>query len=117
MKNFEFSHYTDQFDDKTKSDDQVESHSNFFDFIEENSHGNKGVKKAKKAIKHTHKNKKKIKKMAACQKQVEVEVSKLRSEVATLKKFAYDSKLSEIVDCNDVAERRKLAYELKRMEV
>ena len=54
---------------------------------------------------------KKIKKIC---KKMKKEVRVLKKDIKRLKKSTYDNKLAELVACNDPAERKKIAAELKK---
>ena len=120
MTEFEFFGLENKPNDKSSSDCVSEGGS-FLDNIDMNEflvgRSSKKSKKAKKAKKSTKKHKKEIKQLSSKAKELKKEVSALKGDVKNLKKSAYDSKLAELVNCDNSTERKRLASELHRMEV
>ena len=92
--------------------------SSFLDLVDwDDCSDNKFLKKAKKASKLSKKNNKKIKKLSSKQEVIEKEVSVIKADIKSLKKVAYDSKFAELVNSDNITERKRLANELSKMEV
>ena len=68
----------------------------------------------KKELKKEKKKRKELKKLCETTKK---EMSLVKQDMSRLKKSGYDNKLNELIACDDPAERKRLASELKRMEV
>lgn len=79
---------------------------------------NKKAKKKRKKLKKELKNEKKKRKQVskACKK-TKKELVHIKHDISRLKKSGYDNKLNELIACNDPAERKRIAAELKGMEV
>ena len=101
-----------------QDDPQIEKkeQSSFLDFVEDNS-DSKFAKKAKKALKATKKNVNKLKKLSSKQKELEKHVCTLEADMKQLKKSAYNNKIAELINCDSVTERKRLANDLLKMEV
>ena len=116
MEDFVF----DGFDCKTDNSASTETteKGSFLDFVDGDDYSdNKFVKKAKKAVKAARKQNKKIKKLSSKHKDLEKEISTLKADIKLLKKSAYVSKIAALVNSDNVAERKRLASELYKMEV
>ena len=79
--------------------------------------GKKAKKKRKKMKKELNNEKKKRKQVSKDCKKTKKELAAIKQDISRLKQLGYDSKLNELIACNDPAERKKLAAELKRIEV
>ena len=86
----------------------------YLDFIEENDYFDNKCFKKKKACK---KQKKKLKKLSSKYKALAKELSAIKSDIKKLKKAAHSSKFEDLINCDSLAERKKLAAELRKMEV
>lgn len=121
MNEFEFFGLEDKTDEArndNSSSDCVAEYSNPFDYVDINAFlGGKSPKKSKKAKKAAQKQKKKIKQLSSKTRKLKKEISALKGDMKTIKKSEYDSKLAEIVNCDNSTERKRLASELHRMEV
>lgn len=116
MTNFEFDGF-DSITDNSASTETAEKGS-FLDFVEGCDYSNgKCLKKAKKAVKSVKKQNKKIKKLSSKYKDLEKEVSAVKAGIKILKKSAYNNKIVELVNCDNIIERKRLANELCKMEV
>lgn len=107
----------DGFDRETDNSASTEGTQNdsFLDFVEGYDYSNsKFVKKAMKSVK---KQKKKIKKLSSNYKDLEKEVTAIKADIKSLKKSAYVSKIAELVNSDNITERKRLANELYKMEV
>lgn len=116
MEDFVF----DGFDCKTdnSASTEIAEKGYFLDFVDGDDYSdNKFVKKAKKAVKAARKQNKKIKKLSSKHKDLEKEISTLKADIKLLKKSAYVSKIAALVNSDNVAERKRLASELYKMEV
>lgn len=116
MEDFVF----DGFDCKTDNSASTETaeKGSFLDFVEGYDYSDsKCVKKAKKAVKSVKKQNKKIKKLSSKHKDLEKEVSAVKADIKALKKSAYVSKIAELVNSDNIAERKRLANELYKLEV
>lgn len=113
MANFEFA----GFDYQPANAASTEKGS-FLDFVDGDDYfDNKFVKKAKKAVKAARKQNKKIKKLSSKHKELEKEILTLEADVKSLKKSAYINKVAELVNSDNITERKRLANELYKMEV
>lgn len=116
MEDFVF----DGFDCKTdnSASTEIAEKGYFLDFGEGYDYSDsKCVKKAKKTAKKLKKQNKKIKKLSSKHKDLEKEISTLKADIKLLKKSAYVSKIAALVNSDNVAERKRLASELYKMEV
>lgn len=77
----------------------------------------KAKKKRKKIEKALKREKKRRKRMSEHFKKTKEEMALIKQDISRLKHSGYDSKLNELIACNDPAERKKIAAELKRIEV
>lgn len=116
MKKYEFVGFNSQPETSDSTDTSEEK--SFLDFVEgEDYSDSKWRKKAKKALKVGKKHNKKIKKLSSKHKDLEKEVSALKADIKVLKKSAYNNKLAELVNSDNITERKHLANELYKMEV
>lgn len=79
-----------------------------------NKKSKKKRKKIKEKLKKEKKKRNKLKKLCETNKK---EMSLVKKDISCLKNSAYDNKLNELIACDDPAERKRLASDLKRMEV
>ena len=115
MNNFEF----DGFDCSNNNSAATESSEkgSFWDFIDGyDCSDNKCMKRAKKALKSAKKQKKSLKKLSSKYRDLEKNVSAIRADINTLKKSAYANKIAELVNSDNITERKRLANELYKME-
>ena len=77
----------------------------------------KKSKKMKKLKKELRREKLKLKKLRKSCEKTKKELALVKQDIRRLKQSGYDNKLNELIACNDPAERKKIAAELKRMEV
>lgn len=116
MEDFVF----DGFDCKTdnSASTEIAEKGYFLDFGEGYDYSDsKCVKKAKKTAKKLKKQNKKIKKLYSKYKDLKKKLSEAEAEIEALKKSAYVSKIAALVNSDNVAERKRLASELYKMEV
>lgn len=93
----------------------IEEMFNFEDWLtKKNKKSKKKRKKIKKEFKNAKKKRKELKKLCET---TQKEMSLVKQDLNRLKKSGYDNKLNELIACDDPAERKRLASELKRMEV
>ena len=91
---------------------------NLFDIEDRLKKKGKKAKKKRRKIKKELKNeKKKRKQVSKAYKKQKKELASIKQDISRLKHSGYDSKLNELIACNDPAERKRIAAELKRMEV
>ena len=79
--------------------------------------GKKAKKKRRKMKKELKNEKKKRKQISKSCKKTKKELAAIKQDISRLKQSGYDNKLNELIACNDPAERKRIAAELKRMEV
>ena len=116
MANFEFAGF--DYQPTNAASTETTEKGSFLDFVDGDDYtDNKFVKKAKKAVKSARKQNKKIKKLSSKHKDLEKEISTLKADIASLKKSAYVSKIAELVNSDNITERKRLASELHKMEV
>ena len=77
----------------------------------------KNTKREKRLQKEIKKRKQKEKKLKKIHKNTQNELNAIKQDINHLKRLVYYSKLNEIIACDDPAERKKLAAELKGIEV
>jgi len=77
----------------------------------------KKSKKRKKLKKELRREKLKLKKLRKSCEKTKKEMALIKQDISRLRQSGYDSKLKELIACNDTAERKKIAAELKRIEV
>lgn len=116
MANFEFAGF--DYQPANAASTETAEKGSFLDFVDGDDYSdNKFVKKAKKAVKAARKQNKKIKKLFSKHKELAKEISTLKADITSLKKSAYVSKIAELVNSDNITERKRLANELYKMEV
>ena len=88
-----------------------------FDIKDRVSKKGKKLKKRKKLKKELRREKLKLKKLRKSCEKTKKEMALIKQDISRLKHSGYDSKLNELIACNDPAERKKIAAELKKIEV
>ena len=88
-----------------------------FDIKDRVSKKGKKSKKRKKLKKELRREKLKLKKLRKSCEKTKKELAVIKQDISRLKHSGYDSKLKELIACNDPAERKKIAAELKKIEV
>ena len=85
-----------------------------FDIKDRVSKKGKKSKKRKKLKKELRREKLKLKKLRKSCEKTKKEMDLIKQDISRLKQSGYDNKLNELIACNDPAERKKIAAELKK---